>query len=57
MIDNKTYLDFIKKSLETETIEAVDTMNKMALEIKSITIDQYLSAARILVAAYLAQRF
>ena len=55
MIDNKTYLDFIKKSLETETIEAVDTMNKMALEIKSINIDQYLSAARILVAAYLAQ--
>ena len=55
MIDNKTYLDCIKEALETETIEAVNTMNKMALEIKSITIDQYLAAAKILVAAYLAQ--
>ena len=57
MIDNKTYLDFVKESLKTETISAVDTMNKMALEIKSITIDQYLAAAKILVAVYLAQRF
>ena len=48
----KTYLDFIKEALNTEGYKVVDTMNKMALEIKAITIDQYRLASQLIVEAY-----
>lgn len=54
-MDTKTYLNFIKKTLEDEGIKVADTANKLALEAKKITTEQYSAAARILVEAYLAQ--
>ena len=49
------YLDFIRNALKTDGIQVADTANKLALEMKAITTEQYSAAARILVAAYLAQ--
>ena len=54
-METNLYLDFIKKALETDGITVADTANKLALETQAITTDQYLAAARILVAAFLAQ--
>lgn len=49
------YLDFITKTLETDGIKVADTANKIALERKEITTEQYSKAARLIVKAYLAQ--
>lgn len=54
-IDTATYLDFIKDTVKAEGIKIADKVNKLALEKKSITTDQYLAAARILVNEYLNQ--
>ena len=54
-MDTKTYLDFIENTLKTDGLKVADTANKLALEAKRITTDQYSAAARILVKAYLAQ--
>lgn len=55
IITEKMYIDFIKNALETEGIKVADTANKLALESKRISVDLYSKAAKILVAAYLAQ--
>ena len=52
-ITTETYLTFIRNAIKTEGIHTTDIANKMALEMKTITIDQYSAAARILVDAYL----
>lgn len=49
------YMEFIKNAVKTEGIKVADTANKLALEMKTITLDQYRQAARILVDAYLAE--
>lgn len=49
------YLNFIRNAATTEGIRVADTANKLALEMKAITLDQYRAAAQILVEAYLAQ--
>lgn len=54
-MNTNLYLEFIRNTVQTEGIQIADTANKLALEMKRITIDQYSAAARILVAAYLAQ--
>lgn len=54
-LETNLYLDFIRESVKTEGIKVTDTANKLALEMKAITLDQYLAAAHILVDAYLAQ--
>lgn len=54
-ITTQMYLDFIRDALKTDGIKVADTANKLALEMKAITLDQYLAAAHILVDAYFAQ--
>ncbi len=54
MLNTKQYLDFIKTTVKNEGIKVADTANKIALEMKEITTEQYSAAARIIVAAYLA---
>ena len=49
------YLEFIRHALTTEGIDVADTANKLALEMRAITTEQYLKASRILVDAILAQ--
>jgi hypothetical protein len=55
IITNEMYIDFIKKTIRTEGYKVADTANKLALEMKKITINQYSQAAKIIVDAYLAQ--
>lgn len=52
-MDTKLYLDFIKKTLATEGIKVADTANKIALEQKKITVEQYSAAASLIVEEYL----
>jgi Mn-dependent DtxR family transcriptional regulator len=54
-ITTEMYLNHIREAIQTEGIHTTDIANKMALEIKAITLDQYLQAAHILVEAYLNQ--
>ena len=54
-MNTKLYLDFIAETLKTDGIEAADTANKIALDKKEITVEQYSKAARLIVKAYLAQ--
>lgn len=51
----KTYIDFIKNTLKTDGIEVADKANKLALEQKAITTEQYSKAAKLIVKAYLAK--
>jgi hypothetical protein len=51
-ISTKQYLEFIKNAIKTEGIKVADIANNMALDIESITLDQYRAAAQILVEAY-----
>jgi ribosome-binding protein aMBF1 (putative translation factor) len=55
IITNEMYMDFIRNAIETEGWKVADTANKMALESKKITLDQYRAAAQIIVEAFLAQ--
>jgi hypothetical protein len=54
-LNTNQYIEFIREAIKTEGIKVADTANKLALEMKAITLDQYRQAARILVDAYLAQ--
>lgn len=49
----KLYNDFIKNTIKTEGWKVADKANKLALEAKQITVEQYSKAARLIVKAYL----
>lgn len=53
IITNEMYTEFIKKTIATEGYKVADTANKLALEQKAITVEQYSAAARLIVAAVL----
>ena len=55
MITTEMYLNFIRNAVQTDGIHVTDIANKLALDMKAITLDQYLKAAHILVAAKLAE--
>ena len=55
IITNEMYIEFIKKTIETEGWKVADTANKLALESGKISQAQYSAAAQIIVKAYLAQ--
>lgn len=52
-ISNGEYIDFIKNAIRSDGYHVADVANKLALESKSITTDQYLQAARIIAKAFL----
>lgn len=54
MLETKMYLEFIEKTLKEEGIKVADAANKIALEKKEISTEQYSQAARLIVKAYLA---
>ena len=54
IITNEMYMEAIKNAIKTEGYKVADTMNKMALEQKAITTEQYSEAARLIVAALFA---
>ena len=54
-MNTELYLEFIAKTLKTDGIKVADNANKIALERKEITVEQYSKAARLIVKAYLAQ--
>ena len=54
IITNEMYMEAIKNAIKTEGYKVADTMNKMALDQKAITTEQYSEAARLIVAALLA---
>ena len=51
---HEQYIDFIKKTIKEEGWKIADTANKLALEQKAITTEQYSEAARLIVDAFLA---
>ena len=51
-VTTKQYRDFVAASLKTEGWKTVDTMNKLALELNAITLDQYRMAAKLILNAY-----
>lgn len=53
IISDEMYAEFIKKTIATEGYKVADTANKLALEMKAITTEQYSMAARLIVAAVL----
>lgn len=55
IITNEMYIEFIKKTIETEGWKVADTANKLALESKKITHNQYSAAAQMIVKAFLEQ--
>lgn len=55
IITNEMYTDFIKNTIKTDGWKVADTVNKLALESKKITLDQYRIAAQIIVDAFLAE--
>lgn len=52
-ITTAQYKQFIKDAIKTDGWQVTDIANKMALETKAITLDQYRMAARLIVDAYL----
>ena len=52
-LDTNQYIDFIKTTIETEGYKVADTANKMALEMKRISTEQYSKAARLIAKAFL----
>ena len=52
-MNTKLYIDFIRNTLKTEGITVADKANKIALESKQITVDQYSKAASIIAKAIL----
>lgn len=52
-LNTKQYIDFINTTIETEGYKVADTGNKLALEMKKITTNQYSEAARLIAAAFL----
>lgn len=53
IITDKMYIEAIKNAIKTEGYKVADTMNKLALEQKAITTEQYSKAAQLIVAALL----
>ena len=53
IITDEMYTEFIKNTIATEGYKVADTANKLALEQKAISTDQYSKAARLIVAAVL----
>jgi hypothetical protein len=51
-VTTEQYREFVSESLKTEGWKTVDIMNKMALEIGAITLDQYRMAAKLILNAY-----
>jgi len=54
-LDTNLYINFIKKTIATEGYQVADKANKLALEMKNITVEQYSAAARLIADAFLAQ--
>lgn len=54
-LDTNQYIDFIKATIETDGYKVADTANKMALEMKRISIEQYSAAARLIADAFLRE--
>lgn len=54
-MNTNLYIEFIKYTLATEDWKTADAANKIALEAKQITTEQYSAAAQLIVNAYLAQ--
>ena len=54
-MSTKLYIEFVENAIKTEGINVADTANKLALEMKKISLDQYRKAAQIIVNAYLAE--
>ena len=52
-LDTNQYIDFIKTTIETEGYKVADAANKMALEMKRISTEQYSAAARLIANAFL----
>ena len=52
-ISGGEYIDFIKKAIRSDGYQVADVANKLALESKQISTDQYLQAARIIAKAFL----
>ena len=52
-IQSGEYIDFIKKAIRSDGYHIADIANKLALESKQISTDQYLQAARIIAKAFL----
>ena len=52
-LDTNQYIDFIKNPIATEGYKVADTANKMALEMKRISTEQYSTAARLIANAFL----
>lgn len=52
-IKSGEYIDFIKKAIRSDGYHIADVANKLALESKQITLDQYRIAARIIADAFL----
>lgn len=52
-IQSGEYIDFIKKAIRSDGYHIADISNKLALESKQITTDQYLKAARIIAREFL----
>ena len=54
-LDTNQYIDFIKNTIATEGYKVADTANKMALEMKRISTEQYSAAARLIADAFLKE--
>ena len=54
-ITNEMYIKFIKTTIATDGWKIADTANKLALESKQITLNQYRAATQIIVNAFLAE--
>lgn len=52
-LDTNQYIDFIKNTIATEGYKVADTANKLALEMKRISIAQYSEAASLIAQAFL----
>ena len=54
-LDTNQDIDFIKNTIATEGYKIADTANKMALEMKRISTEQYSAAARLIADAFLKE--
>lgn len=52
-MNSTQYIEFIKNTIKTEGYKVADKANKIALESKQITAEQYSKAAQLVVKAFL----
>lgn len=52
-MDTEQYLNFIRDALKNEGVRVADVANKLALDLKRITTDQYSAAARLIAETWL----